>query len=199
MSRSIFPMQVHVLDKADGSKYPYRLLSDFAYHYRGDRWQPAQTIIAPADFDTDFASIPTRLLKRLLEPARFHATRRYVDGLKFPVWIYRQIGERIVLVGYRDDPVAYAAIIHGYICASEKLSAWGANRVFNQILKDGDVQQRWILYAGVQLGCWLTYLEHDPKEVFEDAVLGVSAQRRWAEGRPITYPPSSHSPCLALA
>jgi len=106
MSRSIFPMQVHVLDKADGSKYPYRLLNDFAYHYRGDRWTPAQTIVAPAEFDTDFASIPTRILKRILEPARFHATRRYVTGLKFPVWIYRQIGERIVLVGYRDDPVA---------------------------------------------------------------------------------------------
>lgn len=190
MANGCFPFELHVLDKADGSKYPYVLLNDFVYRYKGDRWTPTCMFIAPATYETDFASIPTRVLKKILEPAKFHKSRKYVSGLKHPVWIYRQIGDKIVLVGYRNDPIAYAAVIHDYICSSEALSAWGANRVFNQILKEEEVWTRWILFAGVQLGCWLTYFDHDPKEVFSDYRLGISALKRWADGDPILYPPT---------
>lgn len=54
----IFPYEILVKNKADGSKYPFVLMSDFVYRWHGDGRIRPYDICVPAGYETDFASIP---------------------------------------------------------------------------------------------------------------------------------------------
>ena len=58
MNRQAFPLPLKIQDHADGSRYEFELLEPFVYEWSGGRGQPARSIVVPAGFRTDFASIP---------------------------------------------------------------------------------------------------------------------------------------------
>lgn len=58
MNRQAFPLPLKIENKADGSRYEFELLEPFVYEWCGCPGQPARSIVVPAGFRTDFASIP---------------------------------------------------------------------------------------------------------------------------------------------
>jgi len=168
----LFPLEIHVLDKQDKSKYPLRLLRDFACLYDN------KLIVPPMGYDTDFASIPTKWLKRRLEPQKLIACKEYKSGIKYSVWVYHlDSNGKPVLVGYIVDPVAYAAVIHDWLYSTECVSRAYADRVFYDILHHANVKWDWLMYAGVRVGGWPSY-PHKKSEVSEDRALGREAYKR---------------------
>lgn len=178
----LFPHELHIADWHDGSQYPYQIVKHhFGCNYPGDSKTPAQPFVAPLLYRTDLASIPTRTLRKLLDKSQFFPTSTHIPNLPYAVWIYRDFldGKGWQIVGYRLSPLAYCAVIHDIICSTESLSSWGANRVFDTLMRLTDTEDRAWIYAGVQAGCWWTYLWHDAKEVQEDRAMVTQALIDW--------------------
>lgn len=170
----VFPLEIHVLNKKDKSQYPMKLIHDFACIYDGK-------LIAPSrDYETDFASIPFKWLKRRLEPQKLIKCSEYKAGIKYSVWVYELIDGVVTLVGYIIDPVAYAAVIHDWLYSTECVSRSYADRVFFDILQENDVWSSYIMYAAVRLGGWPSF-PHKRIEVQEDRQLGRYAYTRTLE------------------
>ena len=179
---SIFPRELHIFDWHDKSQYPFQIHKEpFVCLYPGDKKCGAFPIVAPLTYRTDLASIPTRALRKILDRSKFVRTDVYTPGLAYAVWIYRDFldgaGPRIV--GYRLSPLAYCAVVHDVICSTEMMSAWAANRIFGVLMGLTGTEGRDWIYAGVQVGCWVTYLQHDHAEVQEDRAMVRAATLEW--------------------
>lgn len=182
--REVFPRDLHVFDHHDGRQYPYRI---FVHHlvcrYPGDDKCGPHPIVAPLDYETDFASIPTRALKAILDRSKFVKCSKYIPGLDWAVWVWRDfrdgLGPRIV--GYRISALAYCAVVHDILCSTEAVGPFAANRIFRVLMDLGAVPNSRIIYAGVQVGCWVTYLQHNPREVREDREMARKATLDWIQ------------------
>jgi len=171
----VFANEIHVLNKKDGSQYPLVLVKDLICIYKG------KLIVVPKGYATDFASIPTKWLKRKLEPSKLNVSWKYREGKKFAVWVYENDADGVPqIVGYIEDPVAYAAVIHDWLYSTECVSRSYADRVFFDILQENDVWSSYIMYAAVRLGGWPSF-PHKRIEVQEDRQLGRYAYTRTLE------------------
>lgn len=61
MNATAFPLPLKIENLADGSEYEFKLLSQFVFRWQGTKEQPARDLVVPAEFCTDFASIPRPL------------------------------------------------------------------------------------------------------------------------------------------
>lgn len=157
---------IRVRDTRKG-KYPYVILEDVAVEVRG------HFIIVPAGYETDFASIPTRFLKRLLEPQR--RTKKKPDS-DHVVAFYRGS-----VIDYTVDPVALAAIVHDWTYSVELYSRAECDAIFLDLLRRNKVGSAYLMYLAVRMGGWTAW-PHDPYEKLEDLALGRAAMVRHLEG-----------------
>ena len=180
-----FPSVLRVIDHRDGSKYPLEIFTDF-----GCVDPSGGTLVVPGwfsrpgyppirDYRTDFASIPTKMLKRMLEPWRL--TRCVTECIDKPwvVYVYHLDANGIpFLFGYLVDPIAYAAVIHDWLYSTEQVARGIADRIFYEILRQGGVWSAYPMYAAVRSFGGLSF-PHPPDEVTEDLILGAQAADRW--------------------
>lgn len=168
----VMPREIHVLNRKDGSQYPLTNLRDFVCIHNG------KLIVVPEGYETDFASIPTKWLKRKLEPQKLVPAMKYRPGKKFVVWVYEYNNGGIpVIVGYIEDPVAYAAVVHDWLYSTECVSRSRADSIFFDILRENRVWSAYLMYAAVRVGGWPSF-PHKRIEVIEDRELGREAYTR---------------------
>lgn len=168
----VMPFELHVLNMKNGAQYPFQNLRDFVCIHNG------RLIVVPKGYETDFASIPTKWLKRRLEPQKLVPAAKYRPGKKFVVWMYEYNNMGVpVVVGYIEDPVAYAAVVHDWLYSTECISRAEADRIFFDILRDNRVWSAYLMYAAVRVGGWPSF-PHKRNEVEEDCALGREAYTR---------------------
>jgi hypothetical protein len=161
---------IFVIDTGRG-KYPYTMMKDYLYFHPGYK----EPIIVPEKYETDFASIPTWILKRWLEPQKFIPATEVDHSLGDVVWFHDAEG---FVTGYTKDPVAHAAIVHDWMYSVELRPRAECDKVFLHILRQRKVWSAWIMYAAVRAGGWTAW-PHDPAERLEDVLLGRAAMRRF--------------------
>lgn len=180
-----FPSVLRVIDHRVKVQYPLEVFSDF-----GCVDPSGGTLVVPGRFcrpgmphvegyRTDFASIPTKLLKRMLEPWRLkRCSEENIPG-PWVVYVYHLDAHGIpFLYGYLVDPIAYAAVIHDWLYSTEQVARGIADRIFYEILVQGGVWSAWPMYAAVRAGGWTSF-PHPADEVTEDLLLGAQAVDRW--------------------
>lgn len=183
-----FPRPLRVLDHQTRVQYPLEVFTDF-----GCVTPTGWTIVAPGRFfrgdgslvegyRTDFASIPTKLLKRMLEPQRLIRCAAECIDKPWVVYVYHLDSNGIpFLYGYLIDPIAYAAVLHDLLYSLEVVARGIADRIFYEVLKQGGVWSAWPMYAAVRSFGGLSF-PHPPEEVREDRDLASLAHSRWRDG-----------------
>lgn len=143
MNKEIFPNDIVLLNKADGSKYPFVLDEDFIYRWehKGVLKGYAEKIYeikVPKGYTTDLASIP-----------------RLFQG------IFNAVND-----------VSPAAIAHDWCYSIELFERHICDRVFYDGLRANGVGwlRARTLYTAVRTGGWTSW-PHDPKEKMEDREL----------------------------
>ena len=166
-----FSNRIHVLE-GDG-KYPYTLLESVEFwHSKYGR------IVIPKGYTTDFASIPTRVLKKLMEPQHRRPASNYLGlvGVRFYALTVDGIMPRTAM----DDPIAYAALVHDWVYSIEMFPRSTCDKIFRDILRGFNVESRNLMYWAVRLGGWTAW----PHE--------IETKRYWQEqGRLATINPPS--------
>lgn len=180
-----FPAPLRVIDHRSKERYPLEVFTDF-----GCVDPSGGTLVVPGwcprpghppirGYRTDFASIPTKLLKRMLEPWRLkRCTEENIDK-PWVVYVYHLDAQGVpFLFGYLVDPIAYAAVIHDWLYSTEQVARGIADRIFYEILKQGSVWSAYPMYLAVRAGGWASF-PHPSDEVTEDLLLGAQAADRW--------------------
>lgn len=145
-----FNDSIHVLE-GDG-KYPYTLLRSVAFdHPKYGR------IVIPKGYTTDFASIPTRVLKKMLEPMKRYPATTHDFGWPNLVVFYKITVGGIVPDTKMDDPIAYAALVHDWIYSIEMFPRSVCDAIFRDILREFKVESRNMMYWAVRLGGWTAW------------------------------------------
>lgn len=175
-----FPEPLRLLDHKQG-KYPYEVLFDFPVLAEDG----SVVTVVPGrcghkeGYRTDLASIPTRTLKKLMEPTRVRRCYQENPALEWPVYLYEE-GELGLLhvTSVFTDPIAYAAVPHdaGYSLEIEDRAL--VDRRFFDILTQGEVPTRWLMYLAVRIGGWPSF-PHPAEEVTEDRILFAEALDRY--------------------
>lgn len=183
----VFPRTLRVIDHRSREQYPLEVFTDF-----GCVTPTGWTIVAPGRFfrgdgslvqgyRTDFASIPTKSLKRMLEPWRLK--RCSAENIPGPwvVYVYHLDANGVpFLFGYLADPIAYAAVVHDLLYSLEVVARGIADRIFYEILKQAGVWSAYPMYLAVRAGGWVSF-PHPPEEVREDRDLASLAHARWGQ------------------
>ena len=168
---------IKVLD-GDG-KYPYTLMESVCFTH--PKWG---RIVIPKGYTTDFASIPTWVLKKLLEPEHRRPSDHPDYDWKHLVVFYKVKVNGIVPDTKMDDPIAYAALVHDWVYSIEMFPRSVCDRIFVDILREFKVPTAGLMYWAVRLGGWTSW-PHD-----------IETKKYWQEqGRIATlkYPPSGYS------
>lgn len=187
-----FPRVLRVLDRRDGTKYPFEGLGDFAclssVGYR--TVVPGRAATLPSGlalpggaegFLTDFASVPTKPLKRWLAPQELVPC--FGENIQGPwvVYVYHLDADgELVLAGFIRSAVAFAAYIHDWLYSIESIPRAVCDRIFYEILVQGGMWSAYLMYSAVRVGgglCW----PHPLDEVREDRELGRQAMLRWID------------------
>lgn len=130
-------------------------------------------------YRTDLASIPTRLLKSILEPKRRRPWAGEEIHVPWAVFVYHEDEDGTLVPAYWFvSAVAYAAYLHdnGYSLELDPRAEVDAR--FLEVLTAGGVWSRHAMYLAVRLGGWPSY-PHPPAEVTEDRILAAEALDRW--------------------
>lgn len=163
-------MDIHVLVVDRKAKYPFLILKDYWF----------EDHVVPMGYQTDFASIPTRFLKNLLEPQHIIKCAEYVTGTD-RIWFYEPTevdGIKVpAIVGYCEDPIAHAAIIHDAEYSYEYMKREDVDKLFLRILRSRNVGYAYMMYIAVRIGGGFSY-PHDKSEVQEDRQLRMLARAR---------------------
>lgn len=185
---------LHIIDHKRG-KYPYEVKNDLGLYdedgnlvlavagRNGHReFDPATGERVKGfkrGYETDLASIPTRLLKKLLEPMR----RKPWDGIELAgrdwivyVWVEDEDGT-LVPDSWFEDPVGYAAVPHDKGYSTELVRKLIVDGWFLHILTVGNAKWRRTMYAAVVVGGWPSF-PHPLDEVTDDRLLAVEAADR---------------------
>jgi hypothetical protein len=143
MNTNAFPSPLVVLNKADGSKYPFILKEDFSYvwSHRGvlvGYELPTFEIKVPAGYSTDFGSLP-----------------RITQG------IFNAVND-----------IAPAATIHDWCYSVELFPRNICDKVFYDALRDNGVGylRAKTLYSAVRLFGWTSW-PHPPESIAEEREL----------------------------
>lgn len=177
---------LYLLDHRSG-KYPFEGARDLPY-FKADR--SLLTVIAGRHghpgrmgfregYRTDLASIPTRLLKSILEPKKRRPWSGEEINVDWAVFVYHEDEDGTLVPAYWFvSAVAYAAYLHdnGYSLELDPRAEVDAR--FLEVLAIGRVWSRHLMYAAVRLGGWPSY-PHPPAEVTEDRILAAEALDRW--------------------
>lgn len=131
-------------------------------------------------YRTDLASIPTRLLKSVLEPKKRRPWAGEEIDVDWAVFVYLEDEDGTLVPAYWFvSAVAYAAYLHdnGYSLELDPRAEVDAR--FLEVLTIGGVWSRHAMYLAVRLGGWPSY-PHPPAEVTEDRILATEALDRWS-------------------
>lgn len=130
-------------------------------------------------YRTDLASIPTRALKKLLEPQRRKPWAGEEIKGDWIVYIWRENDDGTLSPdSWFRDPIAYAAVFHDWGYSLEMEPRGVVDGRFLEILTIGEVWSRYIMWLSVRAGGWPSY-PHAPAEVSDDRLLAAQALDRW--------------------
>lgn len=143
MNKEFFPEDLIVLNKADGSKYPYQLMNNFSFKWKHGgvlKGYERDTYImrVPKNYLSDWGSIPRPF------QGIFNAT----------------------------NDIAPAATVHDFAYSIELFERHICDRMFYDALRTNGVGwlRAQTLYKAVRLGGFLAW-PHDPTEIEEDRQL----------------------------
>ncbi len=192
--RDLFGGQsLHLIDHKRG-KYPWEVLYDIpVFAADGDlvtcipgRYKTPREDGWKEGYRTDLASIPTWVLKALLNPIKrrpWHG-KEILDKDGKPrdwiiyVWVEDEDGT-LVPESWFEDPIGYAAVLHDWGYSLELDPRAEVDGRFLEVLTAGEVWSRHAMYLAVRLGGWPSY-PHPPGEVTEDRILAAEALDRWS-------------------
>lgn len=143
MNKEFFPEDLVVLNKADGSKYPFQLKENFIFKwkhggilkgYESDTYE----VKVPKGYTTDFGSLP-----------------RITQG------IFNAVND-----------IAPAATVHDWCYSIELFERHVCDRIFYAALRANGIGwlRAQTLYRSVRLGGWVAW-PHNSKEKIEDREL----------------------------
>lgn len=145
----------------------------------GRRGRPGQQGFKEG-YRTDLASIPTRLLKSILEPKKRRPWAGEEIRVPWAVFVYHEDEDGTLVPAYWFvSAVAYAAYLHDWQYSLKMVSRAQADAEFLEVLRTGEVWSRQVMYLAVRLGGWPAY-PHPPGEVTEDRILAAEALDRWS-------------------
>ena len=143
MNKDVFPKDIIVINKADGSQYPFILDDDFVFlwEHRGllkGYEKPVYEIKVPKGYETDFASIP-RVFQGIFNAVNDVAPAAIAHDWCYSIELFpREICDQILYDGLRANGV-------GWMRAKT-------------------------IYAAVRAGGWTSW-PHDPAERYSDREL----------------------------
>lgn len=177
---------LHLVDHRRG-KYWLEGALDLPYFRRdgslltvigGRRGRPGQQGLKEG-YRTDLASIPTRLLKSILEPKKRRPWAGEEINVDWAVFVYHEDEDGTLVPAYWFiSAVAYAAYLHDNGYSLELDPRAEVDMRFLEVLHIGGVWSRHAMYLAVRLGGWPSY-PHPPAEVTEDRILAAEALDRW--------------------
>lgn len=164
---------IHLLDRRDGSQYPYELLQSIPVNVNG--WQvviPGRDGLSQRGLETDLGSIPRIFgLKKLLEPLNFVPCAVYAERAVLTLWIYHETPSGPCIVGYIEDPRALAYILHDWMYAVRVTTREFADTELKNRIAAHSPLEALVVHRAVRMfGGW-PWRDCNPKEVAEDREL----------------------------
>lgn len=178
---------IHVLDRKDGTQWPYEILRDFHWSYGSwDSIIPGRCTVDGVrvrGFETDFGSYPSKPLKRLLEPRNIVPCQDYLPAPERTVWVYEDNGAGPELVGWIEDEKAIGFVIHDFLYGVQVIPRAACDRVMYEEHVKAGADHPWIEFRAVRAFGWIPWSQAKPEDIREDRELANLAYLRWETAR----------------